>query len=97
MGIVGQALALVTAVVSPDQREKIYAIQQTYADQLEKLEAELAALKAKRMSEVEGVLTAEQLQKVKGLAAEAKAKRDAAKTANEAPKPEVKPAAAAGS
>ncbi len=85
--------AYYSAVISPDQREKIYAIQQSYAEQLAKLEAELAALKDKRNGEVEAVLTPEQLQKVQALAAEAKAKRDAAKTASEAAKPEVKPAA----
>lgn len=74
------------AVVAPDQRERIYAIQQNYAEQIQQLEDQLAALKAKRDKEVEAVLTPEQLAKVKALQDEAKARREAARKAREAQK-----------
>lgn len=72
------------AVVAPDQRERIYAIQQSYADQISKLEEQLAEIKAKRDKEVAAVLTPEQAAKVKTLVEEAKAKREAARAARQA-------------
>ncbi len=83
--------AYYAAVVAPDQREKIYGIQQSYAEQLQKLEAEIAAIKAKRDAEVEAVLTAEQLKKVKAMADEARAKREAARKEREAAQGAAKP------
>jgi hypothetical protein len=71
-------------VVDSEQREKIYAIQREYAPKIEALEAQLAALEAERDERVEGVLTAEQLAKVKELRAEAKAKRARARAAKAA-------------
>lgn len=75
------------AVVAPDQRERIYSIQQSYEEQISKLEEQLAALKAKRDQEVAAVLTPEQAAKVKMLVEEAKAKREAARAARQAAKP----------
>ncbi len=71
-------------VVDSEQREKIYAIQREYAPKIEALEAQLAALKAERDERVEGVLTAEQLAKVREFRAEAKAKRARARAAKAA-------------
>ena len=46
--------------VSDEQRTKIYELQAKYAEQIEALEKELAALKDKRDGEIAGVLTAGQ-------------------------------------
>jgi len=59
-------------VVTLEQREEIYKIQKSYAAQIEPLEMQIAALEMKRDQEVEAVLSAEQLEKVKALVAEAK-------------------------
>jgi len=68
-----------SAVVSPQQREQIYAIQAKYAPQIEELEKQFEALKKQRDAEVEAVLAPEQQAKVKEarLAAEAKRKQAA--------------------
>jgi len=60
------------------QKDKIYAIQGSYSDQLDALEAQVAAVKAKRDHEVEGVLTEDQRKVLKNLtdAAKDKAKKD---------------------
>src|SRR5690606_7562654 len=47
-------------VVSGEQREKIYAIQMGYADQMAELVAQVKALQAKQMSEIEAVLSEDQ-------------------------------------
>ena len=57
------------AVVTPDQKTKIYTIQAKYAEQIRKLADEMKALTEQRDAEVEGVLTAEQKQKVEALRA----------------------------
>ena len=80
------------AIVAPDQRERIYDIQQSYAEQISKLEEQLAALKAKRDKEIEAVLTPEQLTKLKKLQDEAKAKREAARAVRQASQPDGTPA-----
>jgi hypothetical protein len=46
--------------VSKTQREKIYALQSQYASQIAELKKQMAALVAKRDSEVEAVLTEDQ-------------------------------------
>ncbi len=74
-------------VVSGEQREKIYAIQAKYDDQVKQLNAQLAALAKKINDEIEGVLTAEQLEKVKAAreaSVAAKKKKAADKKAKEA-------------
>lgn len=65
-------------VVTGEQREKIYAIQQKYAAQLEDLTEAIKALANDRDEEIEGILTPEQKDKVTKAAAAAKAKRKAA-------------------
>jgi len=62
-------------VVSQQQREQIYAIQAEYRDKIAALKAQLAAMTKERDEKVAGVLTAEQIQKVEQLKAEAAAKR----------------------
>jgi hypothetical protein len=71
----GRLPAFYNQVVDDSQREDIYAIQQKYAEEIEQLEAALNDLIDKRDTEVAGVLTAEQLEKVSLLAATAKAKQ----------------------
>ena len=64
-------------VVNQEQRDKIYAIQLKYESQLAALREQLKALVDKRDAEVAGVLTPEQVEQVKRIAAEAKAAREA--------------------
>jgi hypothetical protein len=65
-------------VIDGAQREKAYKIFDEYEPKIDELKAQLKALVAKRDAEVEALLTAEQKSRIKELAAEAKAKRDAA-------------------
>lgn len=51
-------------VVTPEQREKIYKIQRTYAEKLDELASEIRDLIAKREADIQAVLTAEQREKV---------------------------------
>ncbi|HVW00691.1 MAG TPA: hypothetical protein VHB77_10135 [Planctomycetaceae bacterium] len=67
------------AGISDVQREKVYSIQAKYKPEIDKLEEQLKALRAQEMTEVEGVLTAEQKTRVTELRAEAQKKRDEAK------------------
>lgn len=64
-------------VVSGEQKDKIYAIQQSYEAKIADLQAQLKALTDKRDAEVAAVLTADQKSKVDQIAADAKAKRAA--------------------
>lgn len=71
----GRLPAYYARVVSGDQRDKIYAIQQSYEAKIADLQAQLKALTDKRDAEVAAVLTADQKAKVDQLAADAKSKR----------------------
>lgn len=71
----GRLPAYFSAVVSEEQREQIYGVQQKYAKQIDELERQLDELVAQRDKEVEGVLTPEQLEKVIAKREEAAAKR----------------------
>ena len=62
-------------VVSGEQREKIYAIQAKYEDQIKDLNAQLAAIAKKQNDEIDAVLTAEQKEKIDAARAEAVAKK----------------------
>lgn len=64
-----------TRVVTPQQREQIYEIQQGYSEEIEALRAQLAAVQTKMNKEIEGVLDAEQLEQVKTLQEEAQQRR----------------------
>jgi len=65
------------AVVSQSQREQVYAIQARYAKQIDDLQRQIDELETARDKEVDGVLTAEQLEKVNAKREEAKARRAA--------------------
>ncbi len=56
------------------QRDKVYAINDKYESQLDALEDQLKALRAKRGTEVEAVLTAEQKKILKDVTEESKEK-----------------------
>ena len=64
-------------VVTPDQREKIYAVQSKYVEQIEALEKQIAEIEAKRDAEVLALLSPEQQEKVKMLEEEARKRREA--------------------
>jgi len=71
----GRLPAFYGRVVSGDQKDKIYAIQQSYEPKIADLQAQLKALTDKRDAEIAAVLTADQKTKVDQLSADAKAKR----------------------
>jgi hypothetical protein len=62
-------------VVSETQRDKIYAIQAKYADQIKELNEQLAAVEKKQNDEIVAVLTAEQKAKIDAAREEAAAKK----------------------
>jgi hypothetical protein len=62
-------------VVTAEQREKIYAIQSKFADQIKDLNEQLAAVAKKQNDEIDAVLTAEQKEKIDAARAEAVAKK----------------------
>lgn len=74
----GRLPAYYRTVVTPEQREKIYTIQEQYTDQIEDLQDQIADLKDKQKAEIVAVLTPEQKKKIDEIAAEAKAKREKA-------------------
>ncbi|HEX3656954.1 MAG TPA: hypothetical protein VHV55_14150 [Pirellulales bacterium] len=80
-------------VVDGAQREKIQQIQQTYAPQIEQLQAQLKALNEKREAEINALLTPEQRTRLAALSAEAKQAAAKKKAAAAAKAAEAKPAA----
>lgn len=77
--------------LSEEQRTKILSIQAKLDGEIDKLEAQIAQLKAQKEKEVEAVLTAEQKTKLAELtAATAKKKSDAKAKPKEEPKKEDK-------
>jgi len=64
------------AVVNDEQREKIYAINNRYAEQIKPLAAQVKDLNAKRRAEIEAVLTPDQLKEIQRLSDESKSKRE---------------------
>ena len=62
-------------VVDQPQRKQIYAIQESYESEIQKLEQQLQALKDKRDAEIRAILRPEQLKEIEQLAADAKANR----------------------
>jgi Spy/CpxP family protein refolding chaperone len=77
----GRLPAYYKDVVTAEQRDKIYALQTKYREQILVLAEQMKKLTAERDAEIEGVLTAEQQAKVKSLRAEASKKRGATKAA----------------
>jgi hypothetical protein len=62
-------------IVTEKQRKEIYDIQAKYVKQREDLEAQLEALRAKELEEVEGILDSEQKEELKKAREKAAAKR----------------------
>lgn len=62
-------------VVSEEQREKIYAVQAKYANQIKDLNTQLAAVAKKQNDEIDSVLSAEQKAKIDAARADAVAKK----------------------
>ncbi|MFM7070748.1 MAG: hypothetical protein ACKOBW_03215 [Planctomycetota bacterium] len=71
----GRLPAYYGEVIDNQQREKIYDIQSRVLSQIADLQQRIAQLEQQRDTEVLGVLTAEQVAKVKELTEAAKAKR----------------------
>ncbi|QDU95782.1 hypothetical protein [Lignipirellula cremea] len=63
-------------VVTEAQRKTIYEIQDRYRDELREMELQMLALIKKRNAEIENVLSAEQKELIRKVAAESKAQRD---------------------
>ena len=62
-------------LVSEEQREKIYAVQAKYADQIKELNEQLTAVAKKQNDEIDAVLSAEQKAKVDAARKEAVTKK----------------------
>ena len=71
----GKLPAYFADVVSAEQKEKIYAIQAKYADQIKELNDQLEAVRKKQSDEIDALLTAEQKAKVDAAREEAAAKK----------------------
>ena len=63
------------AVVTPEQREQIYAIQAEYNAEIDVLLAQIKELEDKRDAAIDATLSAEQLETVAKLKAEAEARK----------------------
>ena len=61
-------------VVAPDQKEKIYDVQEKYAAEIAPLAAKIKELQTERDKAIDALLSADQLAKIKELKAEAAAK-----------------------
>ena len=75
----GRLPAYYKDVVTPQQRDQIYAIQAKYVDQISKLQEEINQLASQRDKEIEDLLSAEQKTQIQKL-------RDARKKASSASK-----------
>lgn len=71
----GRLPAYYKDVVTDEQRDQIYAIQAKYAKQLEDLQSQVDAAKAKLNGEIEALLSPEQKEKLAKAKAEAEAKK----------------------
>ncbi len=71
----GRLPAFYKNVVTDEQRQSIYKIQEKYATQIEDLQAQLDDVRKKQADEIEGLLSKEQRDKVSALKAEADAKK----------------------
>jgi Spy/CpxP family protein refolding chaperone len=80
-------------VVTEEQREKIFKIQEEYQAKIAPLETQLKELRKERDDKIAAVLTAEQKKKIEEAAAKAKEKKAAkpAETTPAAPPAESKP------
>lgn len=73
----GRLPAHYAEVVAPDQKERIYEIQESYAPRIKELRAQLVALQAERDAKCRALLNAEQQKKLDELIAAAKSARTA--------------------
>jgi hypothetical protein len=89
----GRLPAYYAQVVSNLQRERIYSLQQSYAEQIEALEAQLKDLQTKMQGEIRGVLTPEQQKKVDELTEAARKSRGGKAAAEPAAASAAAPAA----
>jgi hypothetical protein len=71
----GRLPAYYAAIVTPRQRDEIYALQDRYAQQIAALREQLAVLTKQRDAEMENVLSDDQKEKLKQARENAAAKR----------------------
>ncbi|HLA86231.1 MAG TPA: hypothetical protein VJL29_15695 [Thermoguttaceae bacterium] len=83
----GRLPAHFRTVVTDEQRQKIYAVQQEYDPRIRKLREQLKTLTAERNAKIDALLTPEQRKKIADLKAAAKEKRKQARKAKAADKP----------
>lgn len=67
----GPLPAYYNKVLSPDEKEKLYAITEKYSPQIKELQAKLKELEAARDKEIDAALSPEQLARIKELRDEA--------------------------
>lgn len=79
----GRLPAYFGKVVDAEQRERIYDIQRSYAEQIEPLRQQLVQLDEQLRAEVREVLSDEQQQEIDELVDKARARREAAKAERE--------------
>lgn len=91
----GRLPAYYKDVVTDEQKDQIYAIQAKHAKQIDDLQSQLDAAKAKLNDEIEALLSAEQKEKLAKVKEEADAKKKAGKKGDKKPAEEAKPAEAA--
>jgi len=75
--------------VTDTQKQKIYAIQAKYKEQIDALNKQIDELQNKRDTEIEAVLTPEQKEKLKSAQKESADKKAAAKTKTDEKKPDT--------
>jgi TolA-binding protein len=80
----GRLPAYYAQVVTPQQREQIYALQKPIVEKIEALEAQIKELQAQMEKESRAILTADQLKKVEELRAATQEKIKAAREAGAA-------------
>lgn len=81
----GRLPAHYSKVVTPEQRQAIYKIQEEYRPQIEALEAQISALEKQRDEKITAILTPEQKKQVEQAATQSREKRAAAKAVETAP------------
>lgn len=75
----GRLPAYYTKVVTEQQRDQIYAIQEEYNPKIQSLESQLRELRKERDDKVEAVLTADQQKQVDAAEAKSRARKTSAK------------------
>jgi hypothetical protein len=80
----GRLPAYYNEVVTEKQRDAIYGITTKYDAEIDKLEAQIKDLKARRDAEIAALLTDEQKERIKKLQEEEKAQAEANRKAKEA-------------